>query len=336
MALGIVGIVVRNNRKTIISKSISVVSQKSFDTGKIAMKNGIGYIEFEGVISLDKPTDSLGLFPASESTVEQMASAFEYYAHNPYVKAIVISINSPGGSMVACDETLQRMQKAKEESPKPVVVVFRSVAASGGYYISMIADEIYATEGTITGSIGVVMQSLNFSELMKKHGVKSYSFVSGKNKDSLSPFREVRETEEEYFNSLVVEMLENFTNKVEASRGKKLKGYRGDIFDGRIFSGKRALEAGLIDKIGTKEDAIARAAELGGLETPKPFIIPYINNDYKGIFRKIFLNGNFKNIFYKENRIENILKSSEFMNKYQGIPMYFYAGSYVWEQDVVR
>lgn len=331
--LGIVGIVFR---KTVVNNSIAVVSQTAFDKGKIAMENGIGYIEFDGVISLDKPADSLGLFPAGESPAEQIASAFEYYAHNPYAKAIVISINSPGGSIVACDETLKRMQKAKEESPKPVVVVFRSVAASGGYYIAMIADEIYASEGTLTGSIGVIMQSLNFSELMNKHGVKAYSFVSGKNKDSLSPFREVRETEEEYFNSLVVEMLENFTDKVEASRGKKLKGYREDIFDGRIFSGKRALEAGLIDRIGTKEDAIARAAELGGLETPKPFIIPYINNDYKGIFRKIFLKSNFKNIFYKETRIENMLKNSEFISKYQGIPMYFYAGSYVWEQDVVR
>ena len=122
-----------------------------------------------GIITHTKRKNSLGI--ESPSVTEQLVSDFEYYLQHPKVKAIVLQVDSPGGSLTSCEEALKYLKELKEKYPKPIVASFRSMAASGGYYISMIADKIYANESTLTGSIGVISQFFNISGLMDKYGI---------------------------------------------------------------------------------------------------------------------------------------------------------------------
>ncbi len=296
--------------------------------------DGIGFIELDGVITSEKSRDFFG--SVEPSIVDALANAFEYYAENRNAKAIVISINSPGGSVVACDEAYTRMKRAIEENPKPVIVVFRDIAASGGYYLAMVGDEIYASEGTLTGSIGVILQTLNFKGLMDRYGVRSYSFTTGQWKDSLSPFGDVSSVEEAYFTELVDSMFGNFTNKVLDGRGDRLIGSHNELFDGRIFSGIMASEFGLVDGIATVDEAISRAAKVAGLSnTENPHIVPYIEKGGMDItsdlLRKFLSNkSSIFDMFFNPDSIKSFanIKSTigveELQTKYQGIPMFLY------------
>ena len=289
------------------------------------MQDGIAIIDLTGIITHAKRKTSIGLeYP---SVTEELMENFKYYMENDKVKAIVLQVDSPGGALTSCEETLKYLQELKKKYPKPIVASFRSMAASGGYYISMIADKIYANESTLTGSIGVISQFFNVKGLMDKYGVKMYTIKSGRNKDSLSPFREPRKDELDYWQDMTDEFVAQFTNVVETSRGDRIKGNREDIFDGRVFSGKRALEIGLIDSIGTLQDAIKDATKMGGLQEEEPFII-----------EKPKKNDNLLNIFFSNISETMKPKSSmpipyeEIMNtKYIGVPMYIYIPNYIGE-----
>ena len=271
-----------------------------------------------GIITHTKRKNSLGI--ESPSVTEQLVSDFEYYLQHPKVKAIVLQVDSPGGPLTSCEEALKYLKELKEKYPKPIVASFRSMAASGGYYISMIADKISANESTLTGSIGGISQFFNVSELMSKYGVKMYTIKSGRNKDSLSPFREPREDELAYWQGMTEEFVAQFTNVVEQSRGSKIKGNRDDIFDGRVFSGKRALEIGLIDSIGTLQDAIKDVAEMGGIKDEEPYIIkkPEVKNNVINL-----LLSNISETIKPKSSIP--FPYEEIINtKYIGVPMYIY------------
>lgn len=240
------------------------------------------------------------------------------------VKAIVLQVDSPGGALTSCEEALKYLQDLKKKYPKPIVASFRSMAASGGYYISMIADKIYANESTLTGSIGVISQFVNVSNLMDKYGIKMYTIKSGRNKDSLSLFREPREDELAYWQDMTYEFVAQFTNVVETARGDKIKGNREDLFDGRVFSGKRALEVGLIDNIGTLQDAIKAAAEMADITDEEPYIIKKPEN--KNFINLILSSMPF---LYKH---QALIPYEELINtKYIGVPMYIYLPNYIGE-----
>lgn len=275
-----------------------------------------------GVITHSKRKNGIGLeYP---SVTEELIENFEYYIKNPKVKAIILQVDSPGGALTSCEETLKYLQNLKEKNPKPIVASFRSMAASGGYYLSMIADKIYANESTLTGSIGVISQFFNVSELMDKYGVKMYTIKSGRNKDSLSPFREPRQDELDYWQSMTYEFVSQFTNVVEQARGDKIKGNREDIFDGRIFSGRKALEIGLIDSIGTLQDAVKDAAEMGGIKDEDPYIIK--KPEKKDNILNLLLVNISDSIKPKSSVIfpyEEIINT-----KYIGVPMYIYIPNY--------
>jgi protease-4 len=152
------------------------------------------------------------------------------------------------------------------------VVSMGNVAASGGLYISLPADVIYAEGGTITGSIGVIIQKLDVQKLSNKIGVKVEVIKTGKFKDILNPFRGMTEEEKQYLLKLEHDVLEQFKKAVVENRKGKLKVDINQIADGRIFSGHQALEIGLIDKIGNLEDAINEAAKLAGIKG-KPVVV---------------------------------------------------------------
>ena len=321
--IGILGIFSNNENKTSPIQITSSFNSKI--SGNSIMKEGIAIIDLTGVITHSSRKSSIGFeYP---SVTDMLMEDFKYYMTNPNVKAIVLQVDSPGGALTSCEEALKYLQDLKEKYKKPVVASFRSMAASGGYYISMIADKIYANESTLTGSIGVISQFLNVSELMDKYGVKMYTIKSGRNKDSLSPFREPREDELAYWQDMTDEFVAQFTNVVEQSRGEKIKGNREDIFDGRVFSGKKALEIGLIDSIGTLQDAIKDAAKMGGIEDEEPFIV-----------KKPEKNVNILNMFFSGISDSIKPKSSlpvpyeEIINsKYIGVPMYIYIPNYIGE-----
>ncbi len=333
--MGIVASVTRTGKSQTRS-FITTVGKSAIENQSVG-RDGIGYIELEGVITSEKTYDIFG--NSKPSVSEALADAFEYYAKSRNTKAIVISINSPGGSVVACDEAYTRMKHAIELNPKPVIVVFRDIAASGGYYLAMIGDEIYASEGTLTGSIGVILQSLNFKGLMDKHGVRSYSFTTGAWKDSLSPFGSVTYAEEAYFTELVDSMFGNFTNKVLDGRGDRLIGPHSELFDGRIFSGILASEFGLVDGIATVKEAISIAAIRAGLvDTQNPYLVPYMDRSdieiTTDIIRKIMGSKvNILDMLFKQDvqtstkeyaNIKAHISIDEVQTKYQGIPMFLY------------
>ena len=319
--IGIITIFSREKKSNIATVKIGSNFTKTIST---SAREGIAIIDLNGVISHEKRTSNLGI--KMKSVTEALMDDFEYYMKDDNVKAIVLQVDSPGGALTSCEEALKYLKDLKEKYPKPIIASFRSMAASGGYYISMIADKIYANESTLTGSIGVISQFINLSGLMDKYGVKMYTVKSGRNKDSLSPFREPREDELEYWQNMTREFVEQFINVVEESRGDKIKGNRDEIFDGRVFSGKMALEIGLIDSIGTLQDAIKDAAKTGGIEDEEPYIIE------KPEEKENLLNLLLSNVSAKIKIKSVIPYYEEIMSaKYIGIPMYIYIPNYAGE-----
>lgn len=177
------------------------------------------------------------------------------------VKALVVRVNSPGGSVVGSDE----IYDALRQTDKPVVALMSEVAASGGYYISMAAEHIVANPNTLTGSIGVIGQFPNLTELMDKVGVEVTTIKSGKSKDLGNPFRDMTGEERAIFQGIVDETYAHFVGIVSAGRGLPEERVR-ELADGRVYTGEKAMELGLVDALGYERDAIAKAAELGGIE----------------------------------------------------------------------
>jgi protease-4 len=207
------------------------------------------------------------------------------------LKALVLRVNSPGGAVGASQEVYTELLRLRDEYKKPIVVSMGNVAASGGLYISLPADVIYAEGGTITGSIGVIIQKLDVQKLSDKIGVKVEVIKTGKFKDILNPFRGMTEEEKKYLLKLENDVLEQFKKAVVENRKGKLKVDINQIADGRIFSGHQALEIGLVDKIGNLEDAINEAAKLAGIKgkpvvaeikKEQPFVKKLLGSEFKG------------------------------------------------------
>ena len=183
------------------------------------------------------------------------------------VKAIIIRINSPGGEVVASDLIYRAVVDARDS--KPVVACIDSVGASGGYYVAVAADHIVATDMTITGSIGVIMQTLTFQGLMDKIGVQAHTFKSGKYKDLLNPARQPTEEEKSLVQGLIMEVYDKFVGIVAKERELDVDALKTGLADGRILSGKQALEAGFVDELGYFEDAVEAAKKLASIKEAK-------------------------------------------------------------------
>lgn len=208
------------------------------------------------------------------SSVAQTKSMLEAAAADPEARAILLRVNSPGGEITASDVLYRAVQRAAAK--KPVVVYLDSVGASGGYYIACGGSHIMANETTLTGSIGVIIQSLNYKELLGKVGLDAVVFTSGKFKDMLSPSREMRPEEQAYVQGMVDEMYERFVGIVAEAREIPVETLKNGVADGRVLTGKTALEQGLIDATGYLEEAYAKARELGGASNAR--IVRYSPN----------------------------------------------------------
>jgi protease IV len=179
------------------------------------------------------------------------------------VASVLFVINSPGGSVVAGDE----LYRAIDSLNKPRVSYFRESAASAAYYIATPTDYIISEPNALTGSIGVVMYSYNFGELARRLGIEDVVVKSGEMKDIGNPMRNMSESEQALLQDAVDEIFANFRSTVEENRGDKLNhALYTEALDGRVLTGRMALDAGLVDAVGSREDAIVKAAELGGIE----------------------------------------------------------------------
>ncbi|NOZ74133.1 MAG: signal peptide peptidase SppA [FCB group bacterium] len=199
----------------------------------------------------------------SETWVRQLAM----YDERSDVKAIVLRVNSPGGGVAASQEIFAKVGEVNQH--KPVVVSMGSVAASGGYYIALRARIIMANRGSVTGSIGVIMEYPVMTSLMEKIGLEMETVKSGPLKDAGSPTRPVSEEDRAYFQDVVGNLYEQFVSDVATYRQLPESEVKV-IADGRVYTGVQALELGLVDTLGTFTEAIALAGELGGITgTPK-------------------------------------------------------------------
>lgn len=187
------------------------------------------------------------------------------------VKAVVLRIESPGGAVGPSQEIHGEVLRLREK--KTVVASMGAIAASGGYYAAVAADKIMANPGTITGSIGVIVEFINAQELLGKLGLKGYVVKSGKYKDVGSPLREMEKEERELLQSLINDVNGQFITAVAEGRGLKAEDVR-KIADGRIFTGSQAKELNLVDELGGLSDAIALSASLAGIEGEPSVVYP--------------------------------------------------------------
>src|SRR6058998_1506320 len=223
--------------------------------GARASLDKIAVITMRGLISSSLPGN------VSDSMVDDMRAALQQARDDTRVKAIVLEIDSPGGEVTASDQIYNAVTKARAR--KPVVIYMDSLTASGGYYIACGGKFLMANETTITGSIGVIIQTLNYEQLFNKIGLASVVFKSGKFKDILNGARPMTPEERELIQSFVMQTYDKFLGIVAKERSLPAEMLRNNIADGRILSGKEALNDRLIDGLGELDDAFGKAKELG-------------------------------------------------------------------------
>ena len=246
--------------------------------GARASLDKIAVITMRGLISSSLP-GSVG-----DSMVDDMRAALQQARDDGRVKAIVLEIDSPGGEVTASDAIYSAVVKAGAR--KPVVVYMESLAASGGYYVSCGGKFLMANETTITGSIGVIIQTLNYEQLFNKIGLASVVFKSGKIKDMLNGARPITPEERELVQNFIMKTYEKFLGIVAKERKLSADRLRDTIADGRILSGKEAFENKLIDGLGDLDDAFSKAKELGN--APDAKVVKYGPPFSLGRFLRIF------------------------------------------------
>jgi protease-4 len=219
--------------------------------------NQVAVIELEGIM-LD-----------SKDFVEQL----DDYGRPGAVRAVVLRVNSPGGGVAAAQEMYAAVRKFRAETHKKVIVSMASVAASGGYYVACAADTIYANPGSVTGSIGVIAEWYNYGDLLKWAKLQNIVFKSGEFKDSGSPTRPLTEAEKAYFQNLIANMYGQFVKDVATSRKMNEADVR-KLADGRVFTGLEAKNNGLVDELGTLQDAVAAAAKMAGIVGEPRIVTP--------------------------------------------------------------
>ncbi len=223
-------------------------------------KNRVEVIYVQGVMLTGSVPTGFGV-----ATSEEITKSLKDASEDDGVKAIVMRINSPGGSPAAAEEIVAAMKKIK----KPIVVSMGDVAASAAYYISAPASRIIANPDTITGSIGVIWEFQNRSKFYEKDGTSFYIAKSGELKDMGGDWRGLSDEEKKYADQVISEAYGRFVKEVATDRNLTL-GKVKDLADGRVYTGAKARELGLVDDFGSLDDAIEVAASLGGIEgTPE-------------------------------------------------------------------
>ncbi|MGH7374163.1 MAG: signal peptide peptidase SppA [Candidatus Rokuibacteriota bacterium] len=221
-------------------------------------------LDLSGVLSEDLPSFSLGAPPPRVPLLARVREELQKAEKDDRVRALIVRINSPGGTITASDVLYHELLAFKERRKVPVIAAIMDVGASGGYYAALAADTIVANPTTVTGSIGVVMVTVNAQGLLEKIGVAPLAIKSGPMKDAGSPFRSLTEPERAVFQSIIDEMYGRFVGLIVKARKLPEDRVRAAA-DGRVYTAEQALRLGLVDRIGYLEDVVALAKERAGL-----------------------------------------------------------------------
>ncbi|TLS39104.1 signal peptide peptidase SppA [Pseudalkalibacillus caeni] len=229
----------------------SLFEEKVVEEGK--GPNKIVILTVEGAIQ-DTP-DTSNFFSSPGYNHRLFIQRLEHAGEDRSVKGVILRVNSPGGGVVESAEIHEKIVEIQKKYKKPVYVSMGSIAASGGYYISAPADKIFANPSTITGSLGVIMQSVNYAELAEKLGVKWETIKSGPHKDILSPTRDLTDEERKILQEMIDNSYDQFVKVI--SEGRELEESKvRKLADGRIYDGRQAKDNDLIDELGNLEDTI--------------------------------------------------------------------------------
>lgn len=221
-------------------------------------------MDVSGVISSEPREGALGL-SREESTLARIEAELDKAAQDDDVRAIVLRINSPGGTVTGSDIIYERLTRFRAERGVPILVQMMDVAASGGYYLALAGDEIAATPTSVTGSIGVVFMSISLAGLMDKVGVANQTVASGAMKDIGSPLRPMTPAERAVLEALIGDMQARFVSLVRTRRPSLTAAMAAQMTDGRVFSAEQALAGGLVDHIAYLDDTLARARQRAGV-----------------------------------------------------------------------
>jgi protease-4 len=225
-------------------------------------------LELDGVITeTAEVADFFGT--VSEGMVGRVREELDRARSDEKVKALVLRINSPGGTVTGSDLLYGEIRRFKQERKVPVVAQLMGTAASGGYYVALAADEIQAERTTVTGSIGVIFSGFNIAGLMEKFGIENQTITSGRFKDAGSMLRRMRPEERAQLQSVIDDLYARFVEVVKAGRSKLTVEQIRALADGRIFSATQAQQAGLVDEIGSLDESVRRARELAGLSSAR-------------------------------------------------------------------
>ncbi len=208
-----------------------------------------------------------GLITSGDNPMAELAESLKKAADDHRVVAVLLRINSPGGTVTGSDVMYREVKRFRETTGKPVVVLMADLAASGGYYLACAGDHVIAHPTTITGSIGVIIQTINFSEGMRRVGIRAESITSGENKAAGSPFEPTRPEHRELLQGLVDEYFDGFMEVVTQRRPALPEAVLAEVTDGRVVTGRRAHEIGLIDEVGDLHDAYAATKKLAEVTT---------------------------------------------------------------------
>ena len=235
---------------------------------------------------------------------DKIVKALDVFNKDVNIKAIILRINSPGGSVSPSQEIYEKINQLKIDKKKPIVTSVSNVAASGGYYIAIGSDLIVANPGSIVGSIGVIMSYPIAKNLLNNLGIDFNTYKSGEYKDSGSLYRYNTDNDDKYFNEVIEDLHSQFMNEVSLQRNISLNQLK-EYAQGQIFTGNQALEIGLVDRIGTFEDALNISKNLANISGDIDLVYP----EYE---KYSFLN-NFIN-FYDYLSIKNYLAPMFIMN----------------------
>ncbi len=236
---------------------------------KLSSKHKIAIIDVDGMI-INK--NRSGFLQAGENPVSLLHEKLYKAQEDDKVKAVVLRINSPGGTVSASEAMYYMLKQFKEKSKKPVVACMLDVAASGGYLLAVGCDEIVAQPSTITGSIGTIYQMMSFKGTMDKIGVQALAIKSGDLKDMSSPLKDFDRADQKVLTEMINTYYDAFLDAILENRDNLDRDTLKTLADGRVYTATQALDHGLIDHLGYPEDAVKRAEELAGIKKAKVVI----------------------------------------------------------------
>lgn len=248
----------------VLSFVVSLLGGNNNNEPKVAVGDRVAVINISGPIVDGVSVEQTLLGGTQAATSGQLMKEIREAAADSSVKALVLHINSPGGSVTAAEEVGRELERFKETTKKPIVTSMGDQAASAAYWLASYSDVIYANSSTLTGSIGVYMPYMNVEDLYKKIGVYTGKIKSGPHKDILSPDREMTAEEREILQGIVNQLYDEFIAVVANGRKMDTAAVRA-LADGRVYTGKQAQQLGLVDEIGNYYDALEAAGKLIGV-----------------------------------------------------------------------